>query len=170
LSVGSALAYVDEAVTELGLRAFNAEKPEERNQAVAASLGVSLGLLNSQARHGKVIVDEPAHHRELAIFPKDEDIRLAAVGRLWGATGGIRSFLSEGVVPAVTPHLAVGRVQRTQADDPAPRRDTHLFGGRVGHLPFLARQVGLLVAGDLDRPVVQYGNAGLVCLAREGDC
>ena len=39
----------------------------------------------------------------------------------------------------------------------------------VGHLPFLARLAGLLLAGDADRPVVQFRNAGIVCLVREGD-
>ncbi len=39
----------------------------------------------------------------------------------------------------------------------------------VGHLPFLGRLAGLLVAGDADSPVVQFTNAGLVCLARHDD-
>lgn len=39
----------------------------------------------------------------------------------------------------------------------------------VGHLPFLARLAGLLVTGNLDRSVVQFRNAGIVCLARQED-
>jgi phosphohistidine phosphatase len=39
----------------------------------------------------------------------------------------------------------------------------------VGHLPFLARLAGLLVTGDPDCSVVQFRNAGMVCLAREED-
>jgi len=39
----------------------------------------------------------------------------------------------------------------------------------VGHLPFLARLAGLLLTGDADRPVVQFHNAGIVCLVREKD-
>jgi phosphohistidine phosphatase len=39
----------------------------------------------------------------------------------------------------------------------------------VGHLPFLSRLAGLLLAGDADRPVVQFRNAGIVCLAYEED-
>jgi phosphohistidine phosphatase len=39
----------------------------------------------------------------------------------------------------------------------------------VGHLPFLARLAGLLVTGNPDRSVVQFRNAGIVCLAREED-
>jgi phosphohistidine phosphatase len=37
----------------------------------------------------------------------------------------------------------------------------------VGHLPFLARLAGLLVAGDPGHSVVRFRNAGIVCLARE---
>jgi phosphohistidine phosphatase len=39
----------------------------------------------------------------------------------------------------------------------------------VGHLPFLARLAGLLVTGNPDRSVVQFRNAGIVCLASEED-
>ena len=39
----------------------------------------------------------------------------------------------------------------------------------VGHLPFMARLTGLLVAGDPDQPVVEFRQAGLVCLTREED-
>jgi phosphohistidine phosphatase len=34
----------------------------------------------------------------------------------------------------------------------------------VGHLPFLGRLTGLLVAGDPGREVVRFRNAGVVCL------
>ena len=37
----------------------------------------------------------------------------------------------------------------------------------VGHLPFMARLVSLLVAGDAERPVIQIQNAGIVCLDRD---
>jgi phosphohistidine phosphatase len=39
----------------------------------------------------------------------------------------------------------------------------------IGHLPFLARLVGLLVTDNPDRSVVQFRNAGIVCLTREED-
>jgi phosphohistidine phosphatase len=39
----------------------------------------------------------------------------------------------------------------------------------VGHLPFLAHLAGLLLTGNVDRLVVQFRNAGIVCLVREGD-
>jgi phosphohistidine phosphatase len=34
----------------------------------------------------------------------------------------------------------------------------------VGHLPFLSRLAGLLVAGNSEREVVRFHNAGVVCL------
>jgi phosphohistidine phosphatase len=37
----------------------------------------------------------------------------------------------------------------------------------VGHLPFLSRLTGLLVAGDGDAVVVRFKNAGIVCLSRQ---
>lgn len=39
----------------------------------------------------------------------------------------------------------------------------------VGHLPHLSRLAGLLLAGDADRAVVGFRNAGIVCLERDGD-
>lgn len=38
----------------------------------------------------------------------------------------------------------------------------------VGHLPFMSRLVGLVIAGDPEREVVRFQNAGVVCL-REDD-
>jgi phosphohistidine phosphatase len=35
----------------------------------------------------------------------------------------------------------------------------------VGHLPFMSRLAGLLVAGDPEREVVRFQNAGVVCLS-----
>lgn len=37
----------------------------------------------------------------------------------------------------------------------------------VGHLPFLSRLAGLLLAGDLDRKVISFANSGVVCLEKE---
>jgi phosphohistidine phosphatase len=59
-------------------------------------------------------------------------------------------------------------------DDVRPVADALLRESRplmlVGHLPFLARLAGLLLTGDADRPVVQFRNAGIVCLVRDEDC
>jgi len=37
----------------------------------------------------------------------------------------------------------------------------------VGHMPFMARLTGLLIAGDGDCPVVQFCQGGIVCLVRQ---
>ncbi len=39
----------------------------------------------------------------------------------------------------------------------------------IGHLPFLGRLVGLLVAGEPDAAVIRFRNSGIVCLRREGE-
>ncbi len=56
-------------------------------------------------------------------------------------------------------------------DDVAPVADTALTeltdAMLVGHLPFLSRFVGYLVAGEAERQVVRFRNAGIVCLSEE---
>jgi phosphohistidine phosphatase len=39
----------------------------------------------------------------------------------------------------------------------------------VGHLPFMERIVGLMTAGDADLPVVNFHNAGVVCLRKRDE-
>ena len=39
----------------------------------------------------------------------------------------------------------------------------------VGHLPHLARLTSLLLAGDPERGIVEFTNAGMVCLQRNED-
>lgn len=39
----------------------------------------------------------------------------------------------------------------------------------VGHLPFMERMAGYLLAGDPDRAVIDFTKAGIVCLARDDD-
>lgn len=39
----------------------------------------------------------------------------------------------------------------------------------VGHLPFMERLAGLLVAGSSDRLVVKFQNGGIVCLDQDPD-
>jgi phosphohistidine phosphatase len=38
----------------------------------------------------------------------------------------------------------------------------------VGHLPFLSRLVSQLLIGDPNKALVQFRNAGIVCLSRDG--
>lgn len=58
-------------------------------------------------------------------------------------------------------------------DDPGAIDWPMLTGGGdafvVGHLPFMARLVGLLVAGAADRPVVDYRPGSVVCLEQDTD-
>lgn len=37
----------------------------------------------------------------------------------------------------------------------------------VGHLPFMERIAGYLLTGDAEQPVIDFTNAGIVCLAKE---
>lgn len=58
-------------------------------------------------------------------------------------------------------------------DDPAALDWQTVTGGQdtllVGHLPFMARLVSLLVAGDPDQPLVAYQPGTLVCLEGDGE-
>ncbi|MCB9000328.1 MAG: hypothetical protein H6540_09755, partial [Bacteroidales bacterium] len=74
-SLKDALAYVDKALTRKGLTAFDEKRTEERHQAAAATIGVSLELL---------AVDEQEHFTQLAIFPEDINIPVSALEKLWG--------------------------------------------------------------------------------------
>ena len=55
-------------------------------------------------------------------------------------------------------------------DDPAPLAEQLLSQEEplmlVGHLPFLSRLTGSLLANDPERQVVRFENAGIVCLQR----
>ena len=84
--LAQALNYVNQALTRRGLTAFDAEKPKDRHQAVAATLGVSLDLFSE---------DERARFAELAVFPEDAEIPLAAVEVLWLETGGLDNLDAE---------------------------------------------------------------------------
>jgi hypothetical protein len=67
--VDCALDYVNEELSELGLTAFDAEDPQARDQAVAATLGLSLKHLNEdeRARFGELSISRriSTYHRVL---------------------------------------------------------------------------------------------------------
>ena len=84
--LSDALVYLNRALDKHGLVAFDAENPQERDQAVRATLGASLELLNA---------NESARYQELAVFPEDVDIPLDTVHTLWAATGGLDAFDTE---------------------------------------------------------------------------
>jgi len=81
--LSDALAYLNKALEKHGLVAFDAENPLEQDQAVRATLGASLELLNA---------NESARYQELSVFPEDVDIPLDTVHTLWAATGGLDAF------------------------------------------------------------------------------
>jgi WD40 repeat protein len=81
-----ALAYINKALDRRGLTFFDAKDTQDRNQAVAKTLGVSFELLSA---------DEYARYKELAVFPEDIDIPLATIQKLWGATGELDDFDTE---------------------------------------------------------------------------
>ena len=84
--LSDALVYLNRALEKHGLVAFDAENPLERHQAVRATLGASLELLNE---------NDYARYQELAVFPEDVDIPLDTVHTLWAATGGLDEFDTE---------------------------------------------------------------------------
>jgi hypothetical protein len=82
----SALASVNRALDRRGLTAFDAGDTQERDQAVARTLGVSLDLLRD---------DQHSRFKELAVLPQDVDVPLAAIETLWSRTAGFDEFDTE---------------------------------------------------------------------------
>src|SRR5437588_4374673 len=82
----NALLYLNRALDRRGLTAFDAENAQARDAAVSATLRVSFDLLSRE---------QYARYQEVAIFPKDVDIPLRALQKLWGATGGLDDFDTE---------------------------------------------------------------------------
>jgi WD40 repeat protein len=82
-TIHDALAYLNQALDEHGLTAFDARDAQDRSQAVAQTLGVSFGLLSKE---------EYTCYRELAVFPEDVNIPLATLQKLWRATGRLNDF------------------------------------------------------------------------------
>jgi APAF-1 helical domain/WD domain, G-beta repeat len=81
-----ALRWIDRALTKRGLIAFDIENATQRDQAVRKTLSASLSLLRES---------EPQRFAELAVFPEDAAVPLAAVETLWASTGGLDDFDSE---------------------------------------------------------------------------
>jgi WD40 repeat protein len=73
-----ALDYLNKALDRRGAVAFDQGDAVARNQALARSMAVSLDLLAGEERR---------RYLELAIFPEDVNIPLAALGALWGMDG-----------------------------------------------------------------------------------
>ena len=88
--LAAAVAYARDGLkrglTFFDNRNVDIHDPRERDLAVAATVGVSLELLQP---------DEQARFAELAIFPEDRAVPLVVIGQLWAATGRLNDFDTE---------------------------------------------------------------------------
>lgn len=76
-TLDKAVTYLNKALDEEGVVAFDRHNTDERNQAITNTIAVSLRLLSKE---------EKDHFFELAIFAQDVDIPLSALELLWGLT------------------------------------------------------------------------------------
>jgi len=79
----NAISWVNRALDKRGLTYFDARNSDERQQAVARTIGVSLDLLSARERK---------RYGELAIFPEDVEIPVSTLEKLWAKTGGFDEF------------------------------------------------------------------------------
>ena len=93
VALTDAIAVVNEELDEFGLTSFDAEgdldSEDARTQAVAASIGISLKRLQTDAHYGRMAVDEVARFNELAIFPEDMAIPAGTLALLWQQAGNL---------------------------------------------------------------------------------
>lgn len=78
-SADQALLDVQAELEASGITALDPEDPDSREQAVSATIAVSLERLTPV---------EQARFAELAVFPEDLDIPVEVVARFWGHTAG----------------------------------------------------------------------------------
>ncbi len=81
-----AIRFVNRALDQHGLSAFDQRNAAARNQAVSHTIQVSLELLDQ---------NQQSRYTELAIFPEDINIPLDVIERLWAATGNLDDFDTE---------------------------------------------------------------------------
>jgi len=114
---------------------------EGRSDAEAvARLAKRMGVTVHQIRHsGKVRAEQTAEIFGQALSPAE----------------GVLAVPGLGPVDEVEP----------VADELAEAKKPTML---VGHLPFMERLAGWMLAGDAERPAVKFHNAGIVCLAGEG--
>jgi phosphohistidine phosphatase len=118
-------------------RPLTARGRQEAEQV--AAFAARLGLELGQVRHsGKTRAEQTAAIFGEALYPPGDVV----------------------AVPGLAPKDDVAPVAEALAHESQPVM-------LVGHLPFLSRLAGLLVTGNPERPVVQFRNAGIVCLSLE---
>ncbi len=102
-----------------------------------ASTAAQLGVTVQQIRHsGKTRAAQTAH--------------------IFGSELGVDNVVQADGLGPVDDVVPVAK-ELDQLDDPVML---------VGHLPFMERITGQLLVGDAEQPVVQFNNAGLVCLVK----
>ena len=74
-SLDGALRYVERALARRGVTAFDRERADDRSEAVASTLCMSLDMLDPADR---------ARCLRLAVFPEDVPIPSRVIGELWG--------------------------------------------------------------------------------------
>ncbi len=79
----AAVARAHQALDRRGLTYFDVRDSQQRNDAVAKTIGISLELLTEAER---------ARYFELAIFPEDVEIPAATLEKFWTRTGGLDDF------------------------------------------------------------------------------
>lgn len=127
--------------------------------------------------------------------PKEEDPTRNLDGQ--GSEDSVRVSgllsLFEGPQPTCIIHSGMARARQTaelmaqqlqvelveEGTDLAPNADPSLWAKRlnemneeimlVGHLPYLNRLASLLLCGDAEGDLVQFSNAGVLCLERDGE-
>jgi WD40 repeat protein len=72
--LAAALHAIHKLLDKRGVVAFDQRDAQERHQAVATTLALSLNLLSPEERTA---------YTDLAVFPEDVDVPLVALGRLW---------------------------------------------------------------------------------------
>lgn len=115
---------------------------EGRRAAIAAAtLAGKLGLTVQQIRHsGKKRAEQTAMILAESLSPLDGVVQVSGLG------------------PRDAVEPVAGEVLRSS--EPMML---------VGHLPFMERLAAYLLTGDPERSVVEFTNAGIVCLARQAD-
>ncbi len=85
-SLSEAMKWADDLLDEIGLTAFDARQPIERNEALNKTLNLSFALLSEE---------ELRRYSEVAIFPAEQEVPLPILRALWSATAAWKEVQSE---------------------------------------------------------------------------
>ena len=130
-------------------------------------------------QHGQAVSEEQDSTRPLTEGGREEVERVARhaatlgvrVAEIWHS-GKLRALQTAELLRGHLSPMPALREQRgmNPGDDPVlvlPRLEAAADPVMlVGHLPHLSRLASLLLVGDSGRGIIQFRNAGIVCLAR----